>query len=264
MKLEHLGQSGLRLRIDDATLAVDAPGWVDDPLVITWTERERVGGARSYARSEGARSYAPAGRARATKSLAAAPAVLSWLGCTGTVIGENWPTSFHGFLVQARPFTPIPYATAPEALRKTWSAVRAPARAIRRVAFTLGRPDTPPLALTIERSGRRVALLSQALHRFLRPDDLAALVFWAGPLDLVVAGTDYDDEVATGTMIGAFDAGTRVIADLTGSIRRTLGLPVRPLEVALRAAPPGTLPLEPGGALDLAERSSTAGTRATT
>ncbi|MDP2304701.1 MAG: hypothetical protein Q8P18_01570 [Pseudomonadota bacterium] len=232
--LQHLGQSGLRLRMGGGTLAVDAPTAVDTPLVVTWTERERVAGALA---GKGA--------------LAAAPRVLGWLGRAGTVIGEGWPTSFHGFLLRARPFTPIPYATAPEALRKVWSAVRAPPRAIGRVVFTLGRPETPPLALTIEREGCRVALISQALHRFLRPHDLAALAGWAGHLDLVVAGTDYDDEAATGAMIGAFDARVRVIADLTGSIRRTLGLPVRPLSVALAAAPPGTRLLEAGDGLEV-------------
>lgn len=234
IRLEHLGHSGLRLRMGGGSLVVDAPQRVDDPVVVTWTERERVEGAR-------------AGKG----PLAAAPAVLTWLGRAGTVLGESWPTSFHGFLLQARPFTPIPYATAPEALRKTWSAVRAPTRALGRVVFTLGRPDTPPLALTVERAGCRVALLSQALHRFLAPNDLAALALWAGPVDLVVAGTDYDDEAATGAMIGAFDARVRVLADLTGAIRRTLGLPVRPLDVALRAAPAGTLLLEVGTTIDL-------------
>jgi hypothetical protein len=97
---------------------------------------------------------------------------------------------------------------------------------------------------------RRVALLSQALHRFVRPADLAALVAWAGTVGLVVAGTDYDDEAAAGAMIGAFDARVRVLADLTGAIRRALGLPVRPLSVALAAAPPGTLLLEVGGAIE--------------
>ncbi len=234
VRLEHLGQSGLRLRMGGATLAVDAPQRVPDPLVVTWTERERIEGARAGA-----------------GALAAAPVVLGWLGSAGTVLGEGWPTSFHGFLLQARPYTPIPYATAPEALRKTLSALRAPTRAFGRVTFALGRPDTPPLALTVERAGRRVALLSQALHRFLRPNDLAALVLWAGPVDLVVAGTDYDDEAAAGVMIGAFDARVRVLADLTGTIRRTLGLPVRPLSVALAAAPPGTLTLEVGGAIEV-------------
>ncbi|MES2640356.1 MAG: hypothetical protein V4850_12765 [Myxococcota bacterium] len=249
IRLDHLGHSGLRVQIGGATLAVDAPVRVDDPLVVTWTERERVAGA--VARGKGTGGIA----------LAAAPPVLAWLGLPGTVLGETWPTSFHGFLLQARPFTPIPYATAPEALRKLWSAVRAPTRAASRVAFTLGRPSTPPLALTIERGGVRVALLSQALHRFLAPADLAALVLWAGPVDLVVAGTDYDDEAATGAMIGAFDARVRVVADLTGSIRRALGLPVRPLEVALRAAPPGTRALEAGGTLDVPRDLASAASR---
>lgn len=221
--VEHLGYSGLRLTLDGAALAVDAPRRVEVPLVVTWTERERVEGARL--------SEVP---------LAGAPAVLAWLGRTGTGVFDRFPVRFGGFRLIAREFAPIPYATLPEALRKTWSAVRSPRQAVHRVAFTLKRPDALPLVVRVERAGLRVALLSQALHRFVTPDQLAALVAWTGPVDLAVAGTDYDDEAATGTLLGAFDARDRVIADLTGPIRRDLRLPVRPLDLALAAAPAGT------------------------
>lgn len=225
-RLEHLGYSGLRLVCDDATLVLDAPEPVSDPLILTWTERERTDGART-----------------STGPLAATADVLSWLGRPGLPIVEGVEFDLGGFQVRARTFQPIPYATAPEAMRKTLSALRSPRQALRRVFFTLRRPAALPLVLTVERGGRRVAFLSQALHRFVDPTALAALVSWAGPVDLAVAGTDYDDEAATGQMLGAFDARTRVIADLTGAIRRLLGLPVRPLAVALEAAPAGTLTL---------------------
>ncbi len=230
--VRHLGWSGLRVEIGGVALAVDPPEPVDAPLVLTWSERERVAGARG--------SGGP---------VAAAPEVLAWLGLTGVPLVEDRPVEIVGFTIVARPYRPIPYATAPEALRKTRSALLAPARAAARLAFTLRRPPSPPLALRVDRGGTRVVLLGQALHRFLAPDGVRALAAWAGPADLVVAGTDYDDEAATGEQLRAFDARNRVVADLTGEIRRALGLPVRPLSVATAAGPPGTRRLGPKDAV---------------
>lgn len=227
----HLGWSGLLLEVGGAALAVDAPSAVDLPLALTWTERERVAGARA-----------------STGPLAAAPEVLAWLGVSGTPFGPD-PVPLGGFTVTARPYRPIPYATAPEALRKTRSALLSPTRAAARLGFTLRRPASRPLALRVDRDGVRVVLLGQALHRFHTSAELADLAAWAGRADLVIAGTDYDDEVATGDQLRAFDARLRVVADLTGEIRRALRLPVRPLSVATAAAPPGTRRLGPEEAL---------------
>ena len=95
-------------------------------------------------------------------------------------------------------------------------------------------------------------LLGQALHRFLAPSERDALVSWAAAADVLIAGTDYDDEQATGTLLHAFDARICVVADLTGAIRRKLGLPVRPLRVAAAASPPGTRKIGPGDTLRIA------------
>lgn len=234
IRLRHLGGSGLLVAWPDAALAVDPPTPVDLPTVITWTERERVAGARGGG------------------PVAAAPEVLRWLGVTGVSLGEA-VVPFAGLRVVSRPYPPIPYATPPEAVRKTLSALRSPVRAAGRLAFLATRPPSAPRVVRVDHPAGRVVLLGQALHRFLPASALGALAAWAGRAALVVAGTDYDDEVATGTMLGAFDARARVIADLTGPVRRALDLPVRPLAVALAAAPPGTLTLEAGGAVETAD-----------
>ncbi len=231
--MRHLGYSGLRLEWAGAAICVDPPTLPgDEPAVVTWTERERVSGVKA-----------------GTGRLAALPAVLAWLAREGVCLSEAGPVTVAGFRVRARAFEPIPYATPAEALRKTWSAARNPVLALGRLAFLRTRPKVPPVMLTLERGGVRVALLSQALHRFATPADVDAIARWASPADVVVAGTDYDDEGATGRMLSAFDAPHRVIADLTGPIRRKLGLPVRPLAVALADAPPGTMALEDGAEL---------------
>lgn len=233
VELRALGYAGLELTVGGARLLVDPPVAVDGPVVVTWSEAERVAGARA-----------------STGPLAAAAGLVPWLGRPGVALGEA-PVDFAGFTLRARPYPPIPYATPPEALRKTASALRRPLRALRRVAFTLGRPAAGPQVVVVERGGERVVLLGQALHRFVPAAEVEAWAAWAGPATLVVAGTDFEDEAAAGAGLARFAAERRVVADLVGDIRRELGLPMRPLEVALAAAPPGTLALSPGGRIQV-------------
>lgn len=233
MILTHLGFSGLSLHLGPATLLVDPPGAPDAPTLVTWTETERVAGVRQ----------------RRPPLLAAAPDVLRWLDLPGVATGAA-PTPFAGWTVRALPYPPIPYATPREALRKSTSALRNPRLAFSRLRHTLRRPTTPPLAVEVTRDGVRIVLLGQALHRFTPPDALDRLVTAFRGADLLVAGTDYDDEVETGRLACAFDARITVIADLTGPIRRVLGLPTRPLTTVLAASPPGTRLLTEGASLD--------------
>lgn len=240
IRLRHLGESGLALRIDGAELFVDPPFPVEGPAVLTWSEAERVLGVGAAAEAGGWKG-----------ELAAARPILDWLGCRGVVLQEDQPVSLGGFDLRVRPFEPIPYATPAEALRKARSALRHPGMAARRLAFTLRRPDTPPLVVVISRGGQRVVMLGQALHRFVTPEQARRLATWVGPVELVVAGTDYDDERATGALLGMFEAKSRVLADLIGDVRARLGLPVRPLSLAMSAAPAGTHTLRSGGSLVL-------------
>lgn len=228
--LRHLGFSGLALTVDGATLYVDPPHAGEGPAVITWTERERISGVQQG-------EYKVAGH----------PAVLDWQRVGGVPLAPDGRVEFAGFSLRCTPFTPIPYATPPEALRKLRSAVISPRRAVERVRFALDRPRVLPLVLSVERAGVHVLLLSQALHRFSGDHFVDQLAVWAGSADLIVAGTDYDDEAATGQLLGRFKGKERVIADLTGPIRRLLGLPVRPLSLALASAPVGTSALPEGG-----------------
>lgn len=234
MILTHLGYSGLSLQIGSSTLLVDPPTAPHAPTLVTWTERERVAGVR----------------ARVPPLLAAAPAVLRWLDRPGVELAEG-PTLFAGWAVRAVPYPPIPYATPREALRKTFSALRSPRLALDRLRHTLRRPRTPPLAVEVSREGVRVAFLGQALHRFTSDEALEGFVRAFGGADLLVAGTDYDDEGATGRLACAFGARNTVIADLTGPIRRVLGLPTRPLTTVLATAPSGTRLLAEGASLAL-------------
>jgi hypothetical protein len=227
MHIAHIGASGLALSHAGARLLIDPQSAPDGPTVLTWTETERVAGVR----------------ARAPSELAAAQTVLDWLSRPGTALGAE-PVRFAGWTIVALPFAPIPYATPREAVRKALSAVRSPLRALERLRHLARRPHTPPLVLSLTREGRTIALLGQALHRYTSRRDLDRLVQRFHGADVLIAGTDYDDEKATGRHCGAFNAKTVVIADLTGPVRRMLQLPTRPLTTMLRSAPKGTLVLE--------------------
>jgi len=233
MEIEHLGMSGLALRWPDATLAVDPPTPRRETTLLTWSEAERVAGARPGPR------------------FAAAPALLSWLGLTGVALADGQEVALAGFQLWSMAYQPIPYAVPAEALRKTASALRRPRRALRRLAHTLRRPGDLPRVVRVRRAGWTVALLGQSLHRFTDEAALAPLLAACAGADVLIAGTDYEDERATGRLMGRFGARHVVLADLIGPVRRALDLPVRPLSAALEAAPPGALTLEEGERLRL-------------
>lgn len=229
--LRHLGESGLRLGLGGVEVDVDPPRPGGRPVVLTWSEQERLGGAR------------------AAVELAAAPELLRHLGRAGVPLIDGVQVAFAGLQLLPSAFPPIPYAVPAEALRKSLSALRRPAVAVGRLRHTLRRPPGPPLAVELRAPGLRVVLLQQALHRFTPAPVLRRLVERHGGADLLVAGTDYQDEQATGRLLRVFEARRLVLADLVGPVRRKLGLPVRPLAVAQAEAPAGTRTLEEGEAL---------------
>lgn len=216
LRLRHLGSSGLRIawgeRGDGSCVVdIDPPEVASGRAIITWSETERVAGARPG-------------------MLAAAP-VLSWLGMEGIALDTAAPgVGYAGFDVSAIAFTPIPWATPTEAVRKGLIGLRSPGLAVRRLSRTLRRPADPPLALLLSRGGFRIALLGQALHRFQKASEIERLVRFFGGADVLVAGTDFDDEAATAALMERFGAGELVLADLIGPVRRALGLPTRPLD----------------------------------
>lgn len=233
LRIEHLGASGLRVRWSDgATLALDPPEVVQEPVVLTWSEQERTAGVRGGATGE----------------LAAHPDLLRWLGRDGTALNAG-DAIFGAFHLRTIPYTPIPWATPTEAVRKTLSGLRSPRLAVRRLRYTLRRPADPPLVVEVQHAGTRVLHVGQAIHRFQA--ELAALQERFFGADVLIAGTDFDDEAAVGAGLAGFGAKVNVIVDAVGAVRRILGLPTRPLSVSLTTAPPGTLLLEVGQAVDI-------------
>lgn len=233
LRIEHLGASGLRVRWPDgATLAFDPPDAVSDAVVLTWSEQERTAGVRDGGRGD----------------LAAHPALLAWLCRDGAGLIEG-DAILGPFRLRTLPYTPIPWATPTEALRKILSGLRSPRLAFRRLRYTLRRPADPPLIVEVAHAGVRVLHLGQAIHRF--QEELPALQAHFQGADLVLAGADFDDEAAVGAGLAGFGGRANVIVDTVGAIRRTLGLPTRSLSVSLATAPAGTRLLEIGGSVDI-------------
>ena len=225
-RLDHLGESGLLATWDDACLAFDPPVPLGHPAVLTWSEQERVAGSRAPGHD-----------------LAAHPALLRFLGREGTALQPGSSHTFHAVRLRVAAYDPIPYAVPAEAVRKTLSALRDPRLAYRRLRHTLRRPGDPPLIVEASHGGVRLLHLGQSLHRFAHVEALAREF---GGAEVVVAGTDFEDEAATGRLLHAFGGRANVVADLVGTVRARLGLPNRDLATVLTTAPPGTRLLRPG------------------
>ncbi|MFH1466494.1 MAG: hypothetical protein ABIO70_19070, partial [Pseudomonadota bacterium] len=111
MRLVHLGGPGLRVELDDGlAFAIDPPRDPGDVVAILccWSEAERLRGAREAA--------ATGRRPR----VVALPALTAWLGA---VEGLEAPVEVAGVRIEAETYRPVPYATAPEALRKLGSSL---------------------------------------------------------------------------------------------------------------------------------------------
>lgn len=84
VRIEHIGASGVRVGWADAALVIDPPRPVHAPVVVTWSELERVAGARACA-----------------GPVAAVPAILAWLGIAGIPLHDE--ADVGGFRVRATP-----------------------------------------------------------------------------------------------------------------------------------------------------------------
>ena len=234
VRLVHLGLSGVGLSVGSARLAIDPPDPVFDPVLLTWSEAERVAGVRNRT------------------PVAALPEILSWRGIEGTALTLDGWTDLGLWRIRTLAYTPIPYATPREFLRKTRSAMLAPGLALSRLQQALARPKAPPIAALLCFGEVRIAWLGQALHRFQTEAELDRLGDHLAGADLAVAGIDFDDEEAAGRLLGRLHPRVAVLADLVGPVRRRLGLPTRPLQAAVAVAPPGTRMLEEGGLVEVA------------
>ncbi len=216
LRLQHLGRAAILAERPGRQLIFDpweAPEG-SPLLVITGTECDRLLGAGA------------AVEAKTWPEVVASQEILHWLGERGELSGQLPPIQVDGLAFETEPYTPIPWATPAEALRKAWSGLRRPDRAASRLKRKLARPTSAPQAIEVTLpDGGRLVHLGCSLTRFLPDDQLQRLVKRFAGADWLIVGADYQEQPAVLEKLPAFEARVVLITDLHNEIRRDLGMP---------------------------------------
>jgi hypothetical protein len=216
LRLKHLGR---------ATVLAERPGrqLLFDPweapegtplMVITGEECDRLLGVSA---AVGADTW---------PEVVANQEVLHWLGERGELTGQLPPIQVDGMAFETEPYTPIPWATPTEALRKAWSGLRRPDLAASRLRRKLARPGSRPQVMEVTLpDGGRLLHLGCALSSFLPDEELHRLVKRFAGADWLIVGTNYQEQQAVFDRLPAFEAKVVLVTDLHNEIRRELGMP---------------------------------------
>ncbi|MCB9792871.1 MAG: hypothetical protein H6741_09105 [Alphaproteobacteria bacterium] len=217
LRLEHEGHASIRVERRGRWFRFDphSPPDPDDVSVVTWVELERARGVAAAIR-EGKRP-----------TVVATPDVRAWLHGKGEV-DDHTPGGKHdGVLVEAIEYTPIPYATPPEAARKVRAALRHPAMAANRIAKRLQLPRTKPIVAQLTfPDGGRLLHLNCSLHLDTDIEWLRRAQDRFRGADWMIVGADYEHEAALLEKVPGFEAGVVLVADLVNETRRQIGMPV--------------------------------------
>ncbi|MCB9794043.1 MAG: hypothetical protein H6741_15115 [Alphaproteobacteria bacterium] len=217
LRLEHEGHASIRVERRGRWLRFDPhlPPDPDDVSVVTWVELERAKGVVTAIR-EGRRP-----------TVLATPDVRAWLHEKGEVDDHSLGGTIDGVRVEALEYTPIPYATPPEAARKVRAALRHPAMAVGRLRQRVGLPRTKPIVtqLTLP-DGGRLLHLNCSLHQGTDVEWLRRAQDRFRGADWMIVGADYEHEAALLEMVPGFEAGVVLVADLVNETRREIGMPV--------------------------------------
>lgn len=216
LRLKHLGHAAISVERPRRHLVfdpVEAPT-AGELIVLTGEESDRLLGATA------------AVEAGTTPEIVASQKLIHWLGERGELIGQLPPIQVDGLAFDVVPYTPIPYATPAEAVRKAWSGLRHPDRAARRIKRKLARPGSQPLVVQITLpDGGRLVHLGCALSSFLPEDERRRLVQRFVGADWIIVGCDYGEQDAVLAALPAFEARVVLVTDLINQGRRSLGMP---------------------------------------
>ncbi len=234
LRLAHEGMLSLRLEREGRFVRFDpqyAPGG-DDIVILTWNWPEHLDAT--------ARAVVAGGH----PTVVASAEVLEWLGERGDLeahpLGSGQTVNVDGVTIEAFPYTPIPYATPAEAVRKVQAGVMSPGKAVRRLVKRARAPKAEPLIvkLTLE-DGTTIVHLNHALHSGTDEAWLERAVAELGGADYLIAGVDFEEHEAFLSLIGRFAPKLLLVTTLAGEVRRGVGMPVRlltPLVDQLSAA----------------------------
>ncbi len=216
LRLRHLGRAAIAVECPTGELLFDPFEAPQSPSLVLLTGEESD-------RLEGAEAAVVAGN---QPEILAAQGLLDWLGSLGDLTGYLPPVQVRGVGIEAMPYTPIPYATPAEAVRKVWSGLRRPDLAAQRLRRRAGRPGTDPVvvALTFP-NGSRLVHLGCALHGGTPPGELDRLVQSFGGADWLLVGADFAEQEAVEALVPRFEAGVVLVTDFHNEVRRLLGMP---------------------------------------
>ena len=234
LRLAHEGQLSLRIEREGRWLRFDpvnAPG-SDDIVLLTWNWPEHLDGTVAAVES-GVRP-----------TVVGPEAVVSWLKAKGDLEGSTGPASgfetvIDGVRIEAFAYTPIPYATPAEAVRKVQAGMLHPGSAVRRLVKRARAPKAEPLVYKLTfPDGSVLAHLNHALHSGTSEAWLTDAVRRLGKVDWLIAGVDFEEHEAFLATIERFEARNLLVTTLAGEVRRNAGMPVKlltPLVDAIEA-----------------------------
>lgn len=234
LRLAHEGQLSLRLEREGRFVRFDpmyAPG-SDDIVLLTWNWPEHLDGT------------ALAVQAGARPTVLGSREVLDWLGGKGEVEALTGPQDgfehvVDGVRIEAFAYTPIPYATPGEAVRKVQAGMLRPGTAVRRLVKRARAPKAPPLVYRLTfPDGSTLVHLNHALHSGTPAAWLERAAERLGGADWLIAGVDFEEHEAFLERIERFRPKMLLVTTLAGEVRRSVGLPVKlltPLVDAIEA-----------------------------
>jgi hypothetical protein len=216
LRLKHLGRAALSVERPGRNLVFDPVSAPEqgELIVLTGEECDRLVGVTEAVEAD----HRP--------EVVASQRLLQWLGERGELIGHLPPIQVNGLAFQAQPYTPIPWATPGEAVRKVWSGLRRPDLAARRLKRKFARPGSTPsvIQMTLP-DGARLLHLGCALTSHLPQEELDRWVKLFAGADWLIVGADYEEQRAVETLVPAFEAKVILVTDLLNEVRKELSMP---------------------------------------
>lgn len=217
LRLEHLGFSHIRMDWTSGTVHFNPITSVDsdDVCVVLGGWPEQIAGMLEHLSSR-------------VFCHVVAPQVLNdWL------VEQGWPQEkLHtrweqdGLLIDLEAYTPIPWMTVKEALRKGISTLRNPVAPLLRLRAHLANPIVKPhMAWITFPSGKQLAHLNCVFHQRQEPNWLNHVIQRASESTWVLVGADYEEYEACFQSMSRIQSEHVLLTDLVGDYRRQAGLP---------------------------------------
>ena len=217
LRLEHCGFSHVRMDWVNGTVhfsPIRAVGG-DDVVVLLGGWPEQLSGVLEHLENK---RYC---------HVVAPRVLLDWLKEQGwplEKLHDRW--ELDGFIVELETYSPIPWLTLGEAVRKGLSSFRNPIAPLVRLRAHLQSPVVKPqMAWVTFPSGKQLAHLNCSIHKRQSSAWLNSLVERASQQTWVLVGADYEEYETCFEAMSQIQAEHVLLTDLVGDYRRQAGLP---------------------------------------